>query len=665
MFNINKLTKNQLIEKCKELNIKYSKSDKKQVLIDLLTQKPKAKIADNSIEDYIKKLTNIDDHEYILEYHKQFLPSIIEQDTSIIIPLELTIENFMYYNTHKTFKFNGINTIIGENASGKTTVLNALLYILTDFKLTAIQAINNKSSNFNIKFRFKIGNDEYLAEKYSIGKKTVVIRYEKNGKNIDNIPIDNKFNILNSFVTKICELSDNERCRLFKNCFNLEYLDKMHSHIKTDIATFESSINQLEGQIMELSKMMQGIHINSLLLEKRELEIQKDTVNLMKSEIEILQDKLGTLYYDPKLPKSAELPEGIYFDKEYNLTDLELEFDELQKDKFYDFIDEPEPENAPEPIKPQEYNRENIIKCEKYSKRLEQIREKCVKPDEYGDLTEMMDRVRKYNNVETIIQLVEKVYKYKNDIRLSKEHEKYNKELRMFLIKQGWISKRRKDRLIELENKISYEKLRQIHIKQYDILLNNKNKDEIKNIKEQIRDLNKKINLINLSRIDIINNELSKFDKYRLEYNEKTLEYYNKIVELKKRKQYKSLMDNKNIPQMMLNERLNILASNINKFINPFVNFEISFDDKGTILVNGLNTLQCSGYERMIIDLGLKVGLYQIYKGQHIELFFIDEALDCVDNNNYLKIGKLLECIKDIYKNVYVITHRKLIQTKC
>ena len=77
-----------------------------------------------------------------------------------------------------------------------------------------------------------------------------------------------------------------------------------------------------------------------------------------------------------------------------------------------------------------------------------------------------------------------------------------------------------------------------------------------------------------------------------------------------------------------------------------------------------LGTEQVSGYERFIINIGLKIALdkYKFYSGT--DIFLIDEALDCVSEENMDNIDNLFDYLKKYYKNILIISHNDELKKK-
>lgn len=135
---------------------------------------------------------------------------------------------------------------------------------------------------------------------------------------------------------------------------------------------------------------------------------------------------------------------------------------------------------------------------------------------------------------------------------------------------------------------------------------------------------------------------------------------------------YKNLVSDKCLPKIILQNTLVNLQKEANEIIYSLCNLTIEFETndsfKWNILVHKndmtLNSEQCSGYERFIVNVALKIAFdkYKYYSG--IKMFFIDEGLDCVSEENYEKLDTLFLILKNYYKNVLVISHNEQLKQK-
>lgn len=210
----------------------------------------------------------------------------------------------------------------------------------------------------------------------------------------------------------------------------------------------------------------------------------------------------------------------------------------------------------------------------------------------------------------------------------------------------------------------------------------------------QIAELKERVQLIKKAKeySEIVNEELIlketlvEIDKERFKINvileaknrtkDKEIELTNELksidIEIKMYTLYKSLVSDKYLPKLILQQTIEVLQKEANELIYTLCNITIEFQTtdsfKWNILIHKnditLNSEQCSGYERFIINVALKIAFdkYKFYSG--IKMFFIDEGLDCISEENYDKIDVLFGLLKSYYNTVLVISHNEALKQK-
>jgi DNA repair exonuclease SbcCD ATPase subunit len=135
---------------------------------------------------------------------------------------------------------------------------------------------------------------------------------------------------------------------------------------------------------------------------------------------------------------------------------------------------------------------------------------------------------------------------------------------------------------------------------------------------------------------------------------------------------YKEIVSDRGLPKLIIQKTVNTLQNEANEIIYTLCNLVVQFDITEsskwdlTISKNGmtLGPEQCSGYERFIINVALKIVFdkYKFYSG--IKMFFIDEGLDCVSEENFDKLDQLFDLLKSYYLSVLVISHNEELKKK-
>ncbi len=157
-------------------------------------------------EDCKKIKTNIDQHNMIkdiletqgvdeekiaevLDLHTKYLRDINPINHTVWVLNYLTWGNIMCYgeNNYINFKnINGITSIIGANKTGKSCIIDILIWILFNVQIRGNRKsiINQNKPSAWAKCSFNIGPDEYIIERYIQSVKDQAHRLYRNGVNI-------------------------------------------------------------------------------------------------------------------------------------------------------------------------------------------------------------------------------------------------------------------------------------------------------------------------------------------------------------------------------------------------------------------------------------------------------------------------------------------------
>jgi DNA repair exonuclease SbcCD ATPase subunit len=108
---------------------------------------------------------------------------------------------------------------------------------------------------------------------------------------------------------------------------------------------------------------------------------------------------------------------------------------------------------------------------------------------------------------------------------------------------------------------------------------------------------------------------------------------------------------------------LGVMSNLVNEFIGDLVDFRFEiFNDESKIKMNIIKSNNerypiCSGFERFICNIGLKYAFRKISKNSCGKIFFLDEGMDCIDEDNFKNIGIILKKLQSLFDNIFVITH--------
>jgi exonuclease SbcC len=121
------------------------------------------------------------------------------------------------------------------------------------------------------------------------------------------------------------------------------------------------------------------------------------------------------------------------------------------------------------------------------------------------------------------------------------------------------------------------------------------------------------------------------------------------------------------IPALILKTQLPAINLEIEKILTGFDDFKITLETE----YNSTNTLDvfitskgtkkpieiCSGAEKMMASLAMRVALLNLSNLSKPDLFIVDESFGCLDQKNMPKVLQLLNLLKSRFKIVLVISH--------
>lgn len=246
-------------------------------------------------------------------------------------------------------------------------------------------------------------------------------------------------------------------------------------------------------------------------------------------------------------------------------------------------------------------------------------------------------------------------------------------------IKNLKIYKARQDKeklsllLRELEVVQATKKLRDLE-KHLEYLNENKETEKLLAKKEQILKSIASCNQTIEDLILLVNNterDIVLYDEMDVEIDE-LIETTKPITEeVKALKLYTEMTHSKNMPKMIIRDTVQMVVKTANRIIYNMTGLVCSIseiNDKWEISLEknnlSLGPEHCSGYERFIINTGLKLGLDKYKHMSSVKMFLIDEVIDCVSEENIEKVYELLDTLVTNYKKVIVISHNEDLKKK-
>lgn len=277
--------------------------------------------------------------------------------------LELSLNNFRCWESKSlSIPSSGICLINGKSGRGKSTILNAILYVISG-KLKNITSINKKSTNVtikidNIKITRSRGPNRLSVEKdgkiYESDEAQSIINsiFGPEFSNTSYIDQDNEF----SFVS----LSPSDKMEFLEKLLLHNYdIEKIKDTIKTEISktknnytSEESKINTLEDLLKTMKmKDQEDIIIDKIKITKNNYdkvlekvksnqEISEKNTKIIKIKLKKLEEeqtqfvkineKISSLKFLMKDMKSNHL-----FNELENIKDIESYLSSLEKSKIY------------------------------------------------------------------------------------------------------------------------------------------------------------------------------------------------------------------------------------------------------------------------------------------------------------------------------------------
>ncbi len=127
-------------------------------------------------------------------------------------------------------------------------------------------------------------------------------------------------------------------------------------------------------------------------------------------------------------------------------------------------------------------------------------------------------------------------------------------------------------------------------------------------------------------------------------------------------REYLRLFDDNMIPKMIREQRINEFAKNVDVILKKYTNIDFSIDytnsKKPKLNIKSINKDRnekyLSGFEQIMLQIAINYASCPSSK-----LLIIDEKLDCLDSNNFIKvITDIVPIIKKYYDTIIFVSHR-------
>lgn len=259
-------------------------------------------------DDLIQKIYDINKKTNLLFHDKEeVIRNIIWK------PKRFEFSNMFSYGENNFVNFDnfrGIQGLFGPNASGKSSLLDALCFCLFDTTSRAFKAdqiLNTKKDRFSCKFNFEIDGVDYFIEKtavkgpnskvkvnisfYSVNKEGIVKNLNGEQRRDTNAIIKSYIGTYEDFTLMCLSIQNN----------NTNFVDKSQTERKEilakflDLNIFETLYDIANQEYKRILTLIENENYHELELQ---LTDQITKTNTLRTELAILENEIGNLRSD-------------------------------------------------------------------------------------------------------------------------------------------------------------------------------------------------------------------------------------------------------------------------------------------------------------------------------------------------------------------------------
>lgn len=693
------------------------------------------KIISNYLKNKFAEVMDDETVDDVCKINKELNTGLSKDDTSRNIrwrPLKFEFSNMFSYGENNILDFTKLEDVYGlfaANASGKSSLMNALCFTIFDKCATAFKAnhiMNSQKMSFSGKFTFEINNVKYVIEREGKRDKKNNVKVDVNFYKIEkdekvslnsearrstNEIIRDYLGDYDDFVLTTLALQGNqgsfidmgqtERKELLSQFIGLNLFDKLSSlaadktkELSGAIKTFnkENSQSKLGGMKNELG-----------LLESKLIDLngQKETHVFEKqkidSRIEEEQSKIIKIEDVPTnitaLRKDREIL--LYKNNQITETITKIDIDTLTKKQEY--VDS---------VKKQaEYPADLKEKADKHAglsrnkQRLEQemeklklvVKEKLNKLDhlskhEYDPNCKyccnngfVKDAISAKNSLENdkneatelhtaIIDAKAKMAELDCFVEQYQESTILKEKINTLtaLLSKKELEKSNLNNTLE-KNKASILKIDssiELYEKSKEVIENNRAILEIVlSLKAKSNELSSKIKGLEKEYVEAYSRKVSVGDQIKnIEEQIKKIE--NNEDELSAYQYYISAVGRDGVPYQIISDAIPKIEQEVNNILSHIVEFTVSMETDGKN-VNVYIKYEdkkwplelCSGMEKFISGLALRVSLINISNLPRPNFLVIDEGMSALDATNMPMVHALFDYMKRNFDFIIIISH--------
>ena len=568
---------------------------------DMITYE-KAFLENISDEDIIKS-KSVDNHKELIKLHNEIknecnfdLNQVSEHQWYL---RNLKFKNLFIYGENKTNEIifnnkNGVIGILGNNAIGKSTIINIIIFALFN-KVSSeyhnSNVVNKKCKNMEVTIEFSIGNIIYIIEKKGTVRKKqkagdfFTLNFKKiennqeilmNGtdkrftqQNIDKILGSRETFILCNVISNvnmmtILQMKPSELNKTLQTLLNLDKYNLLHDNISNKLKELNKLIDNNEGKSslfknikddellkieLELNNKIdnKNKYINELDIQSKELKKINKVINNLSKQINIIEkpnENEEILLLNEKEIKS-KIDNDIVI--EFNIEELYLKLHNINNEKKLEDLKK-------------EFSKLN--KCNKQYTKENLVEKSILLNNIKSNLKDYKNQINKYenNNIKNKNNnTLDELYELKNQIIFKEEgikkdiikvdnkkikglenKLKSNKEILHFNLKKIGNEKNKLKKIIKKKdyfdkdnNLYKIDETNNLLIKIDSFLDNIKNNEEISKIQNEIESINKSLTgLQNQKKINEDNKLYNKTVTENIKYNKSKKKEYEELEKL-------------------------------------------------------------------------------------------------------------------------------------
>lgn len=593
-----------------------------------------------------------------------------------------------HFSCKFTFEINDERYVIEKNGkltSSKNVVQNMSFYKIKDDTIIPLNGEMKQKTSAIVKYY--LGNyDDFILT-------TLSVQNSKYGTFVDLGQSDRK-ELLSQFLgLKIFnELYDIAKSdSVYKHClFTLnEYdLDKLVQDRDLQVEYIENvnrNIHEIENEINIKKKEIDNLNIQLIDLKSKYIpldNIETCIINIDNNtnQKNIIIDKIKSLKceLDEKLDNISEIKNSILvkkdkikkelnqrgFDENHDISEIKQKYHELNESKQLKL-------NEIDKFKVIVLNKLNKIKCldhYEYDENCEYCKNNIFVKDAFQAKEELKtDKITskkllsEYNTLNSQINDL----KYIDDIIAIKESIEKLEVVLLQSEKDYFSDKEKIDKFNKELETINSNIQKYVDYKKT-IESNNDITLKSNDVQKQLNLLNVDLNNLNNSLIQL-HSKKSYAISQKEKYEEKIKDYNESDDIINVYNLYLSCVDKNGIPFNIIKDSIKYIENIANDVLRQIVEFKIKLSViSSNISVkiiydeysdNGWGLESCSGMEKFISSLAIRIALISISNLPRANILCIDEGFGCIDNTHLAMIGNLFNYLRAKFDFVWIISH--------